>query len=107
MGGVVSDGGSFEVDIDELHARGTAMLTAGDAVEVTANRGCLGGSQWYGNGALHWAAGRFVDRYTYLLRGVGEALVDEGHDMRGSAFFYEEADAMAAAQQNGIGMDWP
>ena len=103
----MTDHGFFDVDTDELRARGSGLLTAGDAVEATAARGGLGASQWYGSGALHGAAGRFVDRYTYALRGLGEALVDEGHDMRGSAFFYEEADAMAAAQQNGIGMDWP
>ncbi len=102
----MSDGGFLEVDIDELHARGTAMLTAGDAVEATANRGCLGGSQWYGSGVLNAAAGRFEDRYLYLLRQVSDAMVTEGYDMRGSAFAYEEADAIIAATQNQIGSSW-
>lgn len=92
----MGEGSYYEVDTDELRARGNGMLRAGDAVHATASRGVLLGHSAYGGALLEPAAGRFADRYTYLLGQVGDEAVTEGNRMRGSAFAYEECDAMIA-----------
>lgn len=48
------------------------------------------------------AATRFADRFTYLLGQLGDEAISMGHAMRGSAFAYEETDAMIAQSQDDI-----
>lgn len=92
----MGEGSYYEVDADELRARGNGMLRAGDAVHAAAARGALLGHSGYGGAQLGPAGGGFADRYTYLLRQVGDEAVTEGYRMRGSAFAYEESDAIIA-----------
>ncbi len=47
-------------------------------------------------GALDRTAARFADRFTYLLRTLGDESEGIGHAMRTSAFTYNAVDAMIA-----------
>jgi len=49
------------------------------------------------------AAGDFEARFTYLIRQLGAEAEDIGVHMRGSAFAYEESDAMVAASMDDLG----
>lgn len=96
--------GHYEVDIEELRARGNDMLGAGDALNATAGKGVMLGHSAYGltGGGLDRAATRFADRFTYLLRQLGDEAVTLGDSMRGSALAYEEADAIVAQDYDAI-----
>ena len=83
------------------------MLTAGDAVHATAVKGALLGKGAYGSVELVRASGRFADRYTYLLNQVGDEILKEGHSMRGFAFAYAEAEAMAGADLADVAAQMP
>lgn len=96
-------GGGHEVDTDELRACGSGMIRAGDALVDTAGRGAVLGRAGYGGAALTRAAGDFAARYTYLVRQLGDEAEDIGTQMRGSAFAYEERDAMTAASMDALG----
>ena len=57
----------------------------------------------YGGATLLRAAGDFEARFTYLIRQLGAEAEDIGVHMRGSAFAYEERDAMTAASFDELG----
>lgn len=96
-------GGGHEVDTDELRACGSGMVRAGDAIVDTAGRGAMLGRAAYGAATLLRAAGDFEARFTYLIRQLGAEAEDIGVHMRGSAFAYEESDAMVAASMDDLG----
>ncbi|GEN80417.1 hypothetical protein [Actinotalea fermentans] len=96
-------GGGHEVDTEELRACGSGMVRAGDAITGTAARGATPGRAGYGGADLTRAADTFEARFTYLLRRLGDEAEDIGVSMRGSAFAYEESDAMIAASMDDLG----
>ena len=79
------------------------MVRAGDAIVDTAGRGAMLGRAAYGAATLLRAAGDFEARFTYLIRQLGAEAEDIGVHMRGSAFAYEESDAMVAASMDDLG----
>lgn len=100
----MTENGFYEVDTDELRACGNGMLGAGDALHTTGTKGLMLGHSTYGltGATLDRAATRFADRFTYLLGQLGDEAIRMGHAMRGSAFAYEESDAMIAQSQDDI-----
>ncbi|NTW40362.1 MAG: hypothetical protein HGA44_10825 [Cellulomonadaceae bacterium] len=99
--------GLLAVDGDELCSGGTGLLRAGDAVHATAARGALLGKATYGGVDLTRASDRFADRYTYLLNELGDEVLKEGRSMRGFAFAYAEADAMAGDALTDVAAQMP
>ena len=89
----------FEVDTDELRAAGSAMVRTGDDVVASARRGILLAHGHYGSSVLDGAAGRFADRFSYLVRGLGDDVAETGVQLRGSAWSYDEQDANIAQSQ--------
>lgn len=103
----MADGSMFEVDTEELRAAGSGMLRVGDSMHAAATAGVLLGNGAYGGSPLSPAAGRFADRFAYLVGGLGDGAIDAGHAMRGSADGYEEMDAVAGYTFDGLGPDTP
>lgn len=84
----MADAGWFEADIEELRAAGSAMLGTGDAVQVVAGASVVLGHGAYVHAGLEGAAGRFADRFTYLVDGLGREAVHAGQALRRSADEY-------------------
>lgn len=95
-GGAMADESGFEVDIEELRSAGAVLVRSGDELAESARRGVLTSRGPYGDRALDAAAGRFADRFTYLVRGLGDDVAETGVQMRGAASSYEEQDAIIA-----------
>lgn len=93
----MAGGSMFEVD----------MLRVGDSLHAAATAGVLLGHNAYGGQPVGPAAGRFADRFAYLVRGLGEEAIKAGHAMRGSADGYDEMDAIAGYTFDGLGPDMP
>lgn len=94
----MTEHGHYEVDTGELRTRGNSMLGAGDALQATAGKGVMLGHGAYGQpgGGLDRAATRFADRFTYLVRKLGDEAESIGHAMRMSALSYDVVDGIAA-----------
>lgn len=87
--------GWIEVDTEELRAAGSGMLRVGDGLHETSARGVLLGRTGYGDARLSAVAGRFADRFGYLVRCSGDEAIACGDAMRESAEAYERTDADA------------
>ena len=85
----------FEVDLEELHGAGNAMLGVSDEVASVTASGVLLGRAGYGSAVLTGAADRFALRFTHAVEGLGLEAEDAGDDLRRTAREYEQTDLLA------------
>lgn len=87
----------FEVDLEELHGAGSAMLGVSDELAGVTGAGVLLGRAGYGSAVLTGAADRFAARFTHAVEGLGLESEDAGEDLRRTAREYERTDLLAPA----------
>jgi hypothetical protein len=100
-----SDGGSggasplvvagYEVDIDALHDTGNAVLGIADRMATIGDQRSMHHADRFGP-VLSGSAARWSERFSYLLHGLAEEVEHAGHQLRGSADAYREADLAVA-----------
>jgi len=102
-GGPVSVSGFFEVDTEAVRSAGSGMLATGDALKGYADTHQMTGRDSHGQATLARSSRVFADRFSYLLRGLGDDAIDAGENLRATATSYEEADARGAGGLGGGG----
>ncbi|HEY0216589.1 MAG TPA: hypothetical protein VGC57_09375 [Cellulomonas sp.] len=91
----MTEHGLFEVDTDDLRRAGNALLRVADLVERASRRPSVPGRAGWAAAPLTAAAGRFEARYAHLLDGLAAEVDRSGEELKGTAFAYDEADAIA------------
>lgn len=79
------------------------MLRIADEVTSHAGQDSMPGRSAWRAGALSGAAARFDARYRHLLHGLGDELDRSGEGLKGTAFAYDEADAIAQRRFQDLG----
>jgi hypothetical protein len=91
----------YEVDIDALHDVGNTVLGIADRMATLGEQRSMHHADRFGP-VLSGPARRWSDRFSYLLAGLAAEVEHAGHELRGSAEAYREADLAVADRARSI-----